>query len=59
MRKKVYTESEIVKAVQEIESGISVELVARNLGVHISTLYTWKSKYSGMDVSQTKRLKEL
>ena len=40
MKKKVYTESEMVKAVQEIESGISVELVARNLGVHRSTLYT-------------------
>ena len=59
MKKKVYSESEMGKAVKKIESDISVELIARNLGVHKATLYTWKSKYSGMEVSQIKRLKEL
>lgn len=44
---------------QELESGISAEVVARGHGVTRVTLYNWKSKYSGMDVSQVKRLKEL
>lgn len=49
----------MVKAVQELERGITAETVARNHGISKGTLYNWKSKYSGMDVSQIKRLKEL
>lgn len=49
----------MVKAVQELESGIDAETVARNHGISKATLYNWKSKYSGMEVSQVRRLKEL
>ena len=49
----------MVKAVQELESGIDAEAVARNHGISKATLYNWKSKYSGMEVSQVRRLKEL
>ena len=59
MKRKVHTESEMVKAVQELESGIDAETVARNHGISKATLYNWKSKYSGMEVSQIRRLKEL
>ena len=59
MRKSIHSESEMVKAVKELESGVSAEVVAREYGVSRATLYQWKSKYSGMDVSQVRRLKEL
>lgn len=59
MKRKVHRESEMVKAVQELESGIDAETVARNHGISKATLYNWKSKYSGMEVSQVRRLKEL
>ena len=59
MKRSVHTESEMVKAVQELESGIDAETVARNHGISKATLYNWKIKYSGMDVSQERRLKEL
>lgn len=59
MRKSIHSESEMVKAVKELESGVSVEVVAREHGISKATLYQWKSKYSGMDVSQVRRLKEL
>ena len=59
MKKSVHSESEMVKAVQELENGINAERVARNHGISKATLYNWKSKYSGMDVSQIRRLKEL
>ena len=59
MKKSVHSESEMVKAVQELENGINAETVARNHGISKATLYNWKSKYSGMDVSQIRRLKEL
>ena len=59
MKRKVHTESEMVKAVQSLESGIDAETVARNHGISKATLYNWKSKYSGMEVSRVRRLKEL
>ena len=59
MKKSIHSESEMVKAVKELASGVSAEVVAREHGVTRATLYNWKSKYSGMDVSQVKRLKEL
>lgn len=59
MKKKIHSESEMVKAVQELESGINAESVAREHGISRGTLYNWKSKYSGMEVNQVKRLKEL
>ena len=59
MKKQVHTEAEMVRAVKELESGISAETVARTYGISKGTLYNWKSKYSGMDISQVKKLKEL
>lgn len=59
MKRRVHTESEIVKAVQQLESGLDAESVARNHGISKATLYNWKSKCSCMEVSQVRRLKEL
>lgn len=59
MKKKIHSESEMVKAVQQLESGVDAETIAREHGISRATLYNWKSKYSGMEVSQVKRLKEL
>lgn len=51
MKKSIHSEREIVKAVKELESGVFAEVVARNHGITRATLYNWKSKYSGMDLS--------
>ena len=59
MKKKNHTESEMVKAVKELESGIDADTVARKYSISKATLYNWKSKYSGMDVSQLERLHQL
>lgn len=59
MRKKIHSDSEMVKAVRELESGIDAETVSRSHGISRAKLYNWKLKYSGMKVSQVKRLKEL
>lgn len=56
MKKSIHSESEMVKAVKELESGISAEVVTRGHGVTRATLYNWKSKYSGMDVSQVREI---
>jgi len=59
MKKSKFTESQIIKSIKEIESGRCVEDVARDLKVSKGTIYTWRKKYSGMEVSHLKRLKEL
>ena len=59
MKKTRHSETEMVNAVRQLESGVSAELVAREHGISRTSLYKWKSKYGGMDVSQVKRLKEL
>ncbi len=59
MKKKAQSESEMVRAVKSLKSGVSAELVSRGFGISRATLYNWKSKYSGMDVSQVQHLKAL
>jgi len=41
------------------EAGRKVQEMAREMGVSEATIYTWKSKYGGMDVSEAQRLKSL
>jgi len=59
MKKSKFSESQIIKALKENESGRSVEEISRELGINKGTFYNWRKKYGGMEVSHLKRLKEL
>jgi len=59
MKKKRFTEDQIVKVLREYEGGREIKDLCRELGVTSTTFYNWRKKYSGMDSSQLKRLKEL
>ena len=59
MKKSRHSEHEIVKAVNQLDSGLSADVICRGYGISRATLYNWRSKYSGMDSSHIKRLKEL
>jgi putative transposase len=59
MRKSRISESQIIKALKEHENGRDVNELCRELGIHRSTFYSWRSKYGGMEVQELKRLKEL
>jgi putative transposase len=39
------------KAIQELESGVNLDLRGHNYAISRATLYNWKSKYSGMDIT--------
>ena len=59
MKKTKYTEEKIVAAVKQLEGGRATKEVARELGVSDQTLYNWKAKYGGMEVSDVKKLRAL
>ncbi len=59
MKKSRYTESQIIKVLNEVEGGRMVKDVCREYGISDATYYNWKSKYGGMTASDVKKLKEL
>jgi putative transposase len=52
-----HTEVQMIAALKQIEAGRKVEDVGREVGVSKHTIYPWKAKYGGMDVSQTQEAK--
>jgi putative transposase len=59
MKRKHFTESQIVSALKKHESGMLVKDIARELGISDATFYNWKARYGGMEASDVKRLKDL
>ena len=59
MKRKRYTEEQIISILKEHEAGASVPDISRRHGVAENTIYRWKSKFGGMEVSDAKRLKQL
>lgn len=59
MKCKRYTEEKIISILKEHEAGASVPDIARRHGIAENTIYRWKSKFGGMEVSEAKRLREL
>ena len=59
MKRKKFTEEQIIKVLKRIEAGEQAKAVCRELGIHEQTYYNWKKKYSGMEVDQLKELKAL
>jgi putative transposase len=54
-----HSESQIIAALKQVEAGRKVEDVARECGVSKHTIYAWKAKYGGMDVSEAQEVKQL
>ncbi len=59
MKKSKFTESQIVAVLKEGEAGLPVAELCRKHGISSATDYNWKSKYSGVEVSELQRLREL
>jgi len=59
MKKKRYTEEQIVRILSEVREGKSIAETSRQYGVSENAIYVWRKKYGEMDVSDVKRLKEL
>ena len=59
MSGKRYSEEQIVRILGEVESGRTIAETACQYGVSESTIYRWRKKFGGMDLSEVRRFKEL
>jgi putative transposase len=59
MKKGRFSEGQIIGILKQHEAGRKVTELAREYGISEATLYTWKSKYGGLEVSEAQRLKSL
>jgi len=59
VKAKRYSEGQVFRILQEVDSGMPVVDTARKHGVSPATIHRWKSKYGGMTLSELKRLKAL
>jgi putative transposase len=59
MPKSRHTEAQMVAALQQVDAGRTAADVGREMGVSAATIYAWKAKYGGMNVSEAQEAKQL
>lgn len=59
MRKSHFSEEQIIGILKRVEAGQKVAEVCREYGISDATFYRWKAQYSGLEVSQLHRLRQL
>ncbi len=58
MKKSRFTESQIVFALKQSETGVKVEEVCRKMGISEATFYNWKKKFGGLGITELRRLRQ-
>lgn len=59
MKRKRFSEEQIIRVLNRLESGENLQAISRELGIHQNTVYSWRSKYGGMELSELAKLKSL
>ena len=59
MSRGKHTEAQMIGVLKQMEAGRKAEDVARELGVSKHTIYVWKAKYGGMNVSEAQEARQL
>jgi len=59
MKRNRFTDEQIIGILKEHEAGMPVSELCRKHGVSDASIYKWKAKFGGMDISEARRLKTL
>jgi putative transposase len=59
MKRKRFSEEQIIGVLKEAEAGLPVKELVRKYGITEQTFYRWKSKFGGMEVNDAKKLRAL
>ena len=59
MRKSRFTDGQIIAILKELRSGAKAADLCRRHGLSEATLYNWRAKYGGLEMSELRRLKSL
>jgi len=59
VRKSRFNEEQIIGILKESDAGVPPEELCRRHGITRASLYRWKAKYGGMEVSEARRLRTL
>ena len=59
MKRKRFSEEQIIGVLKEHEFGAKTADLCRKHAISEATFYNWKSKFGGMDVSEARRLKAI
>ena len=59
MKKSKFTEAQIVFAIKQSETGVSISEICRKMGISEATFYNWKKKFDDLGVTELRRLRQL
>lgn len=59
MTRKRHTEEQIIAVLKDALAGVSVQDLCRKYGISDATFYKWRAKYSSLEVSDVKKLRQL
>ena len=59
MKSTRFTEEQIIRVLKELQGGMPLKDLCRKHGVSDGTIYNWKAKFGGMEVSDARKLKGL
>ena len=59
MSRKRYTEEQIIAVLKEADAGVKTADLCRKHNISDATIYKWKAKYAGLEVSDLRKMKGL
>ena len=57
--KRRFSDEQIIGILKEHEAGVTAKELCRKHGMSDATFYKWKAKFSGMEISEARRLRDL
>jgi putative transposase len=59
LMKRLFSDEQIIGILKEHEAGVTAKELCRKHGMSDATFYKWKAKFSGMEISEARRLRDL